>query len=270
MDPATVTRLCSRGRFPKPWPEHPDTRWQTLNELGFRFHQVPSGARCKCPRKHVTGIIPTLQPVAEEPVRSVDWYKKYYRGRFSLKGLSGLGLSQSWYSNLNRVQNDLVVVGAEIATIGAEIWDRAAAAAASQGKVRPWPWDLASRTATGRMTQILVTESHIPSDAAILQADNDVRVLRSQSETVKQLAPGIRAEAEAQAAATRARVSAISLRSPEEAGFQAFKDSIAERAGALAPELTGFFGLKKYIWYGVGGMVLFFGLPMLIRAIRGK
>lgn len=184
-------------------------------------------------------------------------------GGRGLAGLGGLFGRPQWeYDQVNRLQNDLAILNAEVTVIGKEAWDTVAA---QVSKTRPigapyfQPYDgvwlrvATFMTETGHPS-ILITSKYFPSASAIQLAEDAVKSIRPMVEYVKKILPEVRAEADALARKKIAALSLVRIPSPSEAGEAAFKEALAQRAKALGLGLG--VGLTTIAVIGIGAMIL--------------
>lgn len=176
--------------------------------------------------------------------------------RWRIRDLAGLGdwfsdlfgKSQAWYSNVNRIQNQLAVLQAEVNAIGSGIWDTimgtiAGLIAKGQASGTPphfYGFDWTVEDISAQAKAILVTKGHTPTDQEIATADSRARMYREMVDYAKRMAPEVRAQVEADAARVRASVEAAPLRSPAEVGEKVFLETLDERAKAFSLGGLGF------------------------------
>jgi hypothetical protein len=151
---------------------------------------------------------------------------------------------------VNRVQNELVVLQAEVSSIGSTLWnqvqqDLAQAVADGQtGGPSHFPdYSFTMSDLLDQQKAVIVTKEsgwlvesikgRIPTDEEIATAENRVVLYRRAVEFAKSVLPEISPVVNADAAQVRASVEATPLRSPGEVGEKAFYEILKERARGL-------------------------------------
>lgn len=180
------------------------------------------------------------------------------------------GKPQSWWDRLSRLQDSLVIARNNMATIGKDDWNRIQAdlaAMTAQGK--EWPFGFTGRfpdydwlmnESLDAAKRIVATKSHVPTDADLNWAETLLKTMGPATSFAKQYLPQRAAEIAAEEARMREMLGG-KLRSPEEAGVEAFKEDIARRARALTDAAgVAFTGLLV-----VGGIA---AVALLIFAIK--
>ena len=182
----------------------------------------------------------------------------YPESRFSVQDLSGMNgilanlfdKPASWYARVNRIQNELAVLQAEISSIGSAVWNQvqrdlaqALADGQSGGPARFPDYSFAMADLLEQSKAVLVTKEdgwlfteikgRVPTDEEIATAESRVPMYRQDVEFVKAVLPELAPSVESDSARVRASVEAAPLRSPGEVGEQAFYDNLKERAKNL-------------------------------------
>lgn len=168
---------------------------------------------------------------------------------FSIEQLSGLdgwiaelfGKSQAWYTRVERAQNALAVLSAEVNSIGRLIWDTIQGTIAAEvqrggggGLPSRFPgFDFTVDDIDARIREIMITTKHTPSESDISTAESRIPMYRDAVDYAKSIYPEVAAQVEADAARVAATVSRVPLRSPAEVGEQVFVETLKERAKAL-------------------------------------
>lgn len=152
------------------------------------------------------------------------------------------GKPQSWYTNVSNIQNQLSVVLAGVTAVGADVWNFVSQSA--QGpSLTATPasgvdaYESVISAINSAMAAIIVTQSKVPADADIANAQNVASNYQSQLAYVQSVAP----EVSAQVQADQAQVQAIlpgPMQSPAAVGQAAFVDELDARAKALLGSLS--------------------------------
>jgi len=164
----------------------------------------------------------------------------------------------SWYVNLNRLQNDYSIMNAELNGIGKGPWDSVV------GKVAVAPFDSVQKLIKTNLASIVVTGQYVPHENTIARAQNEAVGIRAMLDVAKAAVPAEIAMRSNQWATEMAiKVANIKLKSPGEAGKKEFIKELDKRASALGGTL---FDWTKYAAIGavaVGGIILLsrFGGP---------
>ena len=153
------------------------------------------------------------------------------------------GKSQAWFSNVSRIQKELVILQGEVSAFGKEVWD--AVASSSAGKATIFVdsaftgYDYTMEWALNHQKAILVTQNYEPSDAVIASADLYSRRVRAMVEFAKKVVPEMAAQVAADRAKIEANLVGSGLKSPAEAGEAAFIQSIEDQTKSLGFGLAG-------------------------------
>lgn len=174
------------------------------------------------------------------------------------------GKSQSWYQNVSKIQNQLAVVMAGVTAAGRDVWD--AVAQASVGPTQDGSplsgveaYDTVLADIDQSLTAIVVTKSHVPSDAQIAQAAAVARKYQGELDFVSSVAP----EVSAQIAQDQKAVAAMlpgPMGSPSAVGRAEFERQLEDRAKALG---QGTFDLVKMLALGAGAVAVLMAMGKL-------
>lgn len=150
-----------------------------------------------------------------------------------LAGLDGwiadlFGKPQSWYSRVEECQNALLVLSAQVAAIGSNIWNAVEGSGGFQGYASSY--NIVLRDIEQKVNWMLITPSHTPSDDQIIEAGIAIGNYRTAVEYATRLAPEIAAQVEADTQKALNVAARTPLFSPSEAGEKEFIAAIKERA----------------------------------------
>ena len=165
------------------------------------------------------------------------------------------GKPQSWYNNVNNIQNQLAILQAGISAIGQDIWDQIYNTLQQSGATTP-----AFDTYTSVMTTLgldsemmLVTKTQMPSDGQIATAQQDLQTYQPMLTYATQMAPELAAQVQTDQAQSQAMVTASSLKSPADVGVDTFETEVQNRAAALG---QGLIDWTKYLAWGLGAVAV--------------
>jgi len=205
--------------YPQPWPGY------TVPEFGGRLNGLGDDA---------PDILPTSYPESTFTVEQLSGLGNWLSDLF--------GKPQSWYDRIDRDQKALAVRAAEINAFGSEAWGsvRNAYLANTQGPGVDFPeFQSINDELTRRISSLLITKNHTPSDTDIALAESFDAQSSRYVDFVKQTIPELAAQAAADAATVTAMLSKNQMRSPAEVGEQAFEDEIARRVKILGGVVAG-------------------------------
>jgi hypothetical protein len=197
----------------------------------------------------------------------------YPESRFSVQDLSGLegiwdslfGKPQSWYDRLNSIQNQLAILQAGISAIGQEMWDTIADQVAQSGATKFDGYSTTMDRLGSDSTGVLITSSHVPSDAEIQSAQIALQWWNPQLAYARNMVPELEAKVQADMAQSQAMVSASSLKSPATVGVETFEAELQKRAEALG---QGAFDFMKYLAWGIGGVAAIYVTSQIVGGRR--
>jgi hypothetical protein len=223
------------------------------------------------------GEVPYFRPTVTDPTFAWGWMPgPPPPKRDGMKGMGLLpnpakiaqeaifGKSQSWYDNVNRLQNDYSIMNAELNAIGATIWDALVPRAAAAGV---WLLKFSElQTLLNRnLNSILISESYAPSDATIQSVQVDAVSIRRMLDWATANAPGeIQARVAEWAFSMRSNLARITLKSPSAVGWETFWKTLKERAEALARD--PFSPFKDILPWLIGGAAAVVLLPRLVKS----
>jgi hypothetical protein len=174
------------------------------------------------------------------------------------------GKPQSWYDNLNSIQNQLAVLISGISSVGQSLWDTINDQVQTSGA--PVQFD-SYRTTMDRlssdMTGLMITSSHTPSDQEIQSAQIALQWWNPELAYARSVTPEIDSSVQADMEQTAQSVSKAPLRSPASVGTQAFEEDVAKRATALG---QGILDWTKYVAWAAGAI---FGIYALSKFSGG-
>jgi len=185
-------------------------------------------------------------------------------------GVAGMGnlgaLSQSTLDTITDLQNRITQVNSGITGIGRDNWEAYKGAFIQYVmENRPGfgytPYDSLKTDLQRAINWILFTPAHEPTPTDISNASMIVTSAERQLDLMRMLVPSTVAQKSVtEEAETKARVENLpTLRSPEEAGEQAFYKTLRERAEALAEDVTDPLGLGISLpVLLIGGVGLYF------------
>lgn len=173
-----------------------------------------------------------------------------------------MGKPQSWFDNVNKLQNAFMVLLAQIKEIGEANWNLVRAEMVKRGIAFPTYESVELQASmflsAAQPGNLLITNTRLPSDTDIYRAQTKVQQITGSVETAKRMFPEIRQNIEQARQSMEEKVRHTELRAPGEAGWEAFKKTIEDQAGKMG---LGF-GL------GIGTIALIAGavflLPMLM------
>ena len=164
------------------------------------------------------------------------------------------GKPQSWYTKVSNTQDLINLTLAGITSIGKDLWN--AFAQGTQGPTQDGgtltsgldDYDTIVNTLGADLTAIVVTESHVPTDAAIAQASADQANYANQLSQVQQANPSVAPQVQASQAQEQAMTPAP-MQSPAAVGQQVFVQTVMERAKAAVDTGTS---VLTYVAIGAG------------------
>lgn len=229
-----------------------------------------TSALIKCP----TSWCGTMMPVQSSSGES----------EFSIEQLSGwtdiltnpigwvqnlMGKPQSWFTRVEKIQNALAIISAEVNAFGRSVWDSIQGSIArevSEGRGAGLPmrfpgFDWIQDDIATQLKAVLITKSHTPEDWEINQAESRVPMYREAVDYAKYIVPEAVYQVEQDAEKVRDAVSRAPLRSPAEVGMQTFVDELEKRM-----KLLGMFGLAAVAIAAVAAAI---GLAIYASMMRG-
>lgn len=202
----------------------------------------------------------------------------YPESRFSVRDLSGVGDGildviapvyhpKSWYDNLTSLQNQLAILEAGVSAVGQDVWDTIYANlfdAVNSGNAPIAAFDAYS-TVMDNLTQssslLEMTPTVTPADYDIATATDRVPYYQAQLNYAKAVSPELLSKVQADQAQVKASVTAAGpIKSPSDAGGQAFVQSLQQRAEALGQSLIDW---TKYLTWGIGGLLGIYALSKM-------
>lgn len=172
------------------------------------------------------------------------------------------GKSQSWYDNVNKIQNQLAILQAGISAIGQDVWDQIYQTLQGSGATTPAFSQYSDVMSTLGLDQgmMLVTSSQTPTDGQIGTATSDIATYQPMLDYATQMAPELQAQVQSDQSQVQAMVSAAPLQSPAKVGVQVFEQTVADRAAALG---QGLMDWTKYLAWGIGGVAVIYALSKM-------
>lgn len=195
---------------------------------------------------------------------------------FSVKDLSGLGQTtngiltslfgqpQSWYDNINSLQNQLAVLQAGISAIGQDAWDMVneayqtnGGASSDLGNAPPHFDDYQSTMARllSDSQGLVITTNTMPTQDQINSASYSIAWWNPELTYATAMVPELAPQVQADMAQSQAMVSQSSLKSPAAVGAQTFTTEVAARAQALG---VGILNVGQYVVWGLGALALIY------------
>jgi hypothetical protein len=164
------------------------------------------------------------------------------------------GKPQSWYTQVSNAQDLINLTLAGVTAIGKDAWN--SFGSGTQGPTQDGSdltsgiddYDTVVNTLQSDLTAIIVTQSYVPSDAAIAQAQSDQANYANQLSLVQQAAPQLAPQVQAGQAQEQA-MTPPPMVSPTAVAQQTFTDTIAQRAKQLMDTGTS---IMTYVAVGAG------------------
>jgi hypothetical protein len=176
------------------------------------------------------------------------------------------GKPQSWWSEVDSVQKDLIRVSNDISAIGKETWDNIQydlAGFASRGEPAPlnftgrFPgYDFMMSEAMESAKKMLVVKDHVPTSQDISYARTLIGVGKQAVEFAQKYSPEVQDRVAQDRANIESMIADAPLRSPETVGVETFVEDIKRRAALLMKSVgSAAFGILSPILL-VGGIAL--------------
>lgn len=150
------------------------------------------------------------------------------------------GKPQSWYTNVSRIQNQLSVLMAGVASVGQDAWNNTTDGTTDYSQVLGDIDDA--------LKSIIVTTSHVPDDGTIAGAQGTASRYQSQLDLVQSATPEVAAQVQADQAQVQSMLPSA-MTSPSVVGRAVFEQELADRAAALG---QGVSDIVKYIAWAAG------------------
>lgn len=222
----------------------------------FALTSIPGVGQVVVPVDHtMVGQMQAVYPATHEMAGPAgDWYG-------SMFGLNGLGAwewvtkllggkPQSWFDDVNAIQNALSVANAQLNAIGKKNWETIASQVQPILKAReanpqipnPFPFayfpgfDWMQGEIDNQLRAMMVTDSHVPEDNVIAFAKVRIADFAPMFAYAKGLVPALKAAADAAAADMTAKLSKTGIKSPTAVGVDTFVEEVKNRSSALIGE----------------------------------
>jgi hypothetical protein len=171
------------------------------------------------------------------------------------------GKPQSWYTNVSGIQNQLSIVMAGIAEAGRDIWNTVSGAASGPSQDGTPAsgvddFDVAQAAIDQALTSIIVTKSHVPTDAVISAAKQTAMKYQKQLDFVIASAPEVAREILAYQDSVAQQLPGP-MSSPSAVGRDAFMQELEDRSKVFG---QGAMDVLKWVAIGLLGAGLLWGM----------
>lgn len=176
------------------------------------------------------------------------------------------GKPQSWWSEVDSIQKDLLRVSNDISAIGQTTWDNIQydlAGFYSRGEEAPYGFDgrfpgyeFMMSESSEALKKMIVTSDRAPSDADIVYGRTLIATGKPAVEFAQKYAPEVQARVANDRAVLEGQIGTTPLRSPESVGVDTFAEEVSRRAALMAKAAGGAAGSVLNTVLLIGGIAV--------------